>query len=56
MGDPANGILYFKGTMWREELSSHTLRPSSVWALHDFVPAPYFEGKYLLHFPAPVKL
>lgn len=55
-GELANGILYFKGTLWKDELAPHTLRPASVWDLHDFVPLPYFEGKYLLHFPAPVKL
>lgn len=55
-GEPANGILYFKGTMWRDELAPHTLRPGSVWALHDFINRPYFEEKFLLHFPAPVKL
>lgn len=55
-GELANGILYFKGTLWREELAAHSLRPASVWDLHDFVPRPYFEEKFLLHFPAPVKL
>lgn len=55
-GEPANGILYFKGTMWKNELAAHALRPAAIWALHDFVPRPYFEEKFLLHFPAPVKL
>lgn len=55
-GEPANGILYFKGTLWKEELAAHALRPGSVWDLHEFVPRPYFEEKFLLHFPAPVKL
>jgi len=55
-GEPANGILYFKGTLWREELAAHTLRPLTVWDLHTLVPRPYFAEKYLLHFPAPVRL
>ncbi len=55
-GEPANGILYFKGTMWREELAAHALRPACVWDLHELVPRPYFEDKFLLHFPAPVTL
>jgi len=55
-GELANGILYFKGTLWKEELAPHALRPAMIWDLHDFVPRPYFEEKFLLHFPAPVKL
>jgi 16S rRNA (guanine527-N7)-methyltransferase len=54
-GAPGNGVLYFKGTLWREELADAgpQSQPASVWDLHEFAPTPYFEGKFLLHFPAP---
>jgi 16S rRNA (guanine527-N7)-methyltransferase len=55
-GEPPNGILYFKGTLWREELAGARTQPGMVWPLHRLVPRPYFEEKFLLHFPAPVHL
>lgn len=54
-GSPANGVLYFKGTLWQEELVDSTCQPAQVWPLSDAAPRPYFEGKFLLHFPAPVR-
>lgn len=54
-GELANGVLYFKGTLWREELGASRLQPTQIWDLHEFVPRPYFEEKFLLHFAAPVK-
>jgi 16S rRNA (guanine527-N7)-methyltransferase len=55
-GDIANGVLYFKGTMWREELAGSRAQPTTIWDLHELVPRPYFAEKFLLHFAAPVKL
>jgi 16S rRNA (guanine527-N7)-methyltransferase len=54
-GHPSNGVLYFKGTLWREELAGTASMPGSVWPLHDLAPRPFFEGKFLLHFPAPAR-
>lgn len=53
-GAPANGVFYFKGTLWREELAGSPCQPTTVWPLHDFAPRPFFEGKFLLHFAAPL--
>ncbi len=52
-GEPVNGVFYFKGTLWREELAGSPVQPSSVWSLHEFVPRPFFAEKFLLHFAAP---
>jgi 16S rRNA (guanine527-N7)-methyltransferase len=54
-GSPANGVLYFKGTLWREELAGSCCQPAQVWALSDLSPRPYFAEKFLLHFPAPIR-
>lgn len=53
-GEPANGLLYFKGTLWREELVCGAVQPASVWPLDAWVPRPFFAEKFLLHFPAPI--
>jgi 16S rRNA (guanine527-N7)-methyltransferase len=50
----ANGVLYFKGTLYREELAGSKAQPETVWPLNKFFPRPYFEDKFLLHFPAPI--
>lgn len=55
-GTPANGVLYFKGTLWREELAGSRLQPNTVWSLHEIAPRPYFAEKFLLHFAAPLAL
>lgn len=51
-GEPANGVLYFKGTRWREELADGKVQPASVWPLDAWVPREFFAEKFLLHFPA----
>ena len=51
-GSLTNGVLYFKGTLWREELAGAKTQPSTVWPLHDFAPREYFAEKFLLHFAA----
>jgi len=53
-GSPANGVLYFKGTLWREELAESKVQPASVWPLDEWVPREYFAEKFLLHFTAPI--
>jgi len=44
------GVYYFKGTLWREELASGLLQPTSVWPLDEWIPRPFFAEKFLLHF------
>jgi 16S rRNA (guanine527-N7)-methyltransferase len=51
-GAPANGVLYFKGTLWREELAGSKVQPETVWPLDAWVPREFFKEKFLLHFPA----
>jgi len=53
-GTPANGVLYFKGTLWREELAGSKMQPTEVWPLDKWVPREYFAEKFLLHFKAPM--
>ena len=53
-GSPANGVLYFKGTLWREELEGNKVQPASVWPLDEWVPREFFAEKFLLHFTAPI--
>lgn len=54
-GLPANGVLYFKGTLWREELAGGIVQPAEVWPLDRWVPREFFAGKFLLHFAAPLR-
>jgi len=53
-GAPANGVLYFKGTLWREELAGGAVQPTAVWPLDAWVPREFFAEKFLLHFAAPI--
>ena len=53
-GQPDNGVLYFKGTLWREELAGGAVQPASVWPLDAWVNRPFFAEKFLLHFRAPI--
>jgi 16S rRNA (guanine527-N7)-methyltransferase len=53
-GSPTNGVLYFKGTLWREELAGSLLQPATIWPLDTWIPRPFFAEKFLLHFPAPI--
>lgn len=45
-----NGLLYWKGGEYEEELKQLRLTPRHVWKVSDFLPGAEFEGKYLLHF------
>lgn len=53
-GSLANGVLYFKGTLWREELAGAKTQPIQTWDLHALAPREYFAEKFLLHFAAPL--
>ncbi len=55
-GAPDNGVLYFKGTLWREELAGGAVQPMAVWPLAAWVPREFFAEKFLLHFAAPLNL
>lgn len=50
--DPAPGILYFKGTLYAEELEVIRLKPYAVHDLHTVTNRPYFNEKYLVHLEA----
>lgn len=55
-GETPNGVLYFKGTRWRDELAGTGIEPATIWDLHALCPDPFFAEKFLLHFPAPLRL
>jgi 16S rRNA (guanine527-N7)-methyltransferase len=50
-GDSAfpNGVLYWKGSLYKEELSSLELEPHAVYPIEEVVPDPYFSEKYIVH-------
>lgn len=49
----ANGILYWKGGDWEDEVSRlRGVRPRNVFPLAEWIEDPYFEGKCILHFDA----
>ncbi len=47
-----NGLLYWKGGEYEEEVAKLKIKPRHVWPISDFLPGEDFEGKYLLHFIA----
>lgn len=53
-GEPPNGVFYFKGTLYESELAETPHQPTQVWPLQLFFDDPYFAGKFLLHFAAPL--
>jgi len=53
-GSLENGWLYFKGTAYRDELSTTGIQPDQVFALSEISPDPFFEEKFLLYFKAPL--
>lgn len=49
-GNFPNGILYWKGSLYREELESVGIsEPFRVFSIEDHIPDPYFAGKYIIH-------
>ncbi len=53
-GDPEspNGVLYFKGSLYKEELGQLALEPFRVHEIETLVPLEYFKEKYLIHLEA----
>lgn len=50
--DPALGVLYFKGTLYKEELESVGLKPHAVYDLYEPTGRDYFKEKYIVHLEA----
>lgn len=47
-----NGILYFKGTLYKEELESLKITPLNVWDLREQLGHEYYADKFLVHIGA----
>ncbi|MCC5834721.1 MAG: 16S rRNA (guanine(527)-N(7))-methyltransferase RsmG [Opitutales bacterium] len=47
--DFPHGILYWKGSLYKEELESLKLEPHRVMDIHDEIADSYFEEKYIIH-------
>jgi 16S rRNA (guanine527-N7)-methyltransferase len=47
-----NGILYWKGGDWEDELEGTKLQPSRIWDAGEILPEAGYEEKYILHFKA----
>ncbi|WP_269537745.1 16S rRNA (guanine(527)-N(7))-methyltransferase RsmG [Cerasicoccus fimbriatus] len=47
-----NGLVYWKGGEYADEVAKLKIKPRHVWPISDFLPGEEFEGKYLLHFLA----
>ncbi|MEO0794831.1 MAG: 16S rRNA (guanine(527)-N(7))-methyltransferase RsmG [Verrucomicrobiota bacterium] len=47
-----NGLLYWKGGEYAEEIEKLKIGPKQVWPINEFLPGEEFAGKYLLHFRA----
>lgn len=48
-----NGLLYWKGGDWKDELQGHRLQPYKTWDVSKLFPDGDFEDKYILHFSSP---
>ncbi len=44
-----NGILYWKGSLYREELEPLGIEPYAVYPIGEMIPDPYFAEKYIIH-------
>ncbi|MGH8021922.1 MAG: 16S rRNA (guanine(527)-N(7))-methyltransferase RsmG [Opitutaceae bacterium] len=56
-GEPSNGVFYFKGSLYREEIAGLRCPPPRVWPLDEMYPeSEYFQEKFLLHFSAPLEI
>jgi 16S rRNA (guanine527-N7)-methyltransferase len=44
-----NGVFYWKGSLWEEELASVGIEPLAVHTIGERLDDPYFEGKYIVH-------
>jgi 16S rRNA (guanine527-N7)-methyltransferase len=48
----AHGVLYFKGTLYREELAGLKIDPIKVWDLKEVLGVEYYADKFLIHLAA----
>ena len=50
-GDSAipNGVLYWKGSLYKEELALLEIEPYAVYSIEEQIPDPYFSEKYIVH-------
>ncbi|KAF0095167.1 MAG: 16S rRNA (guanine(527)-N(7))-methyltransferase GidB [Puniceicoccaceae bacterium 5H] len=44
-----NGVLYLKGSLYKDELEALGVEPYAVYDLHTLFPRDYFQEKYLVH-------
>lgn len=44
-----NGVIYWKGSLWREELDAIGLEPYKVFPIREWFDDPYFDEKYLIY-------
>lgn len=47
--DCPNGVLYWKGSLYKEELDSLGIEPFAVYPIDEKIPDPYFAEKYIIH-------
>ncbi len=47
--DIPNGVFYWKGSLYREELNAVNLEPHAVYAIEERIPDAYFKEKYIVH-------
>jgi hypothetical protein len=47
-----NGVLYFKGTLYIDELAQIKVTPLKVWNLKEVMGLSYYEDKFLVHIAA----
>lgn len=47
--DLPNGLLYWKGSLYKEELEQVEIEPFAVYSISEKVADPYFEEKYIIH-------
>lgn len=48
-GSLANGVLYWKGSLYKDELEPLGIAPDAVFPIGEAVPEPYFQDKYIIH-------
>jgi 16S rRNA (guanine527-N7)-methyltransferase len=51
-GGLASGVLYFKGSLYKEELAALKIEPLKVWDLKEVLGDDYYAEKYLVHIAA----
>jgi len=51
-GGLRHGVLYFKGSLYRDELAALKIEPLKVWDLREVLGDAYYEDKFLVHISA----